>query len=123
MFYDDGSLHKRNQFYNLNTQSFSREIQEDLILPHLEKFGVCGKCLIERKKTGEEYWYIYVPRFKGSFEIANILQKYKVSCFEYKMWSSETIQKWSKVQMYLKSQDRTITPRLMGDYMKKDIVL
>ena len=29
--------------------------------------------------------------------------KYKVNCYNYKIWSSETIQNWSKLQEWLKS--------------------
>ena len=32
-----------------------------------------------------------------------LLNKYKVDCFNYKVWSSETIQNWSKLQEWLKS--------------------
>lgn len=36
-FYDDGSLHKHDLFYNLNTQAFSKEIQENLFIPFFKK--------------------------------------------------------------------------------------
>lgn len=29
-FYDDGSLHKQNLFYNLNTHAFSKEVQKKI---------------------------------------------------------------------------------------------
>lgn len=41
----------------------------------------------------------------GAYEISNILNKYPVDCYNYKVWSSETILNWSKMQEYLKSTD------------------
>ena len=35
--------------------------------------------------------------------LINILNKYPVDCYNYKVWSSETIQNWSKLQEWLKS--------------------
>lgn len=119
--YDDGSLHYINHFYNLNTQSFSQEVQEDLFIPFLrERFNIIAKCTKETKKDGRVFHYLRISRHAGAYEINKILQKYPVEGFRYKMWSSETIQKWSKVQAYLKRQDRELTPRLVGDYMKKE---
>lgn len=34
-----------------------------------------------------------------------LLNKYSVDCYNYKVWSSETILNWSKMQEYLKSTD------------------
>lgn len=102
-FYDDGSLHKSKLFYNLNTQSFSREINEDLFIPFLKKFDINAKTTIERKKDGREFWYLRIGKYDGAFEISTILNKYPVNCFNYKIWSSETIQNWSKLQEELKS--------------------
>lgn len=33
-----------------------------------------------------------------------ILEKYPIDCFKYKLWSSETIQNWSKLKAELKSR-------------------
>lgn len=38
-------------------------------------------------------------------QVLNILNKYPVDCYNYKVWSSETILNWSKMQEYLKSTD------------------
>lgn len=101
-FYDDGSLHKSKLFYNLNTQEFSREINEDIFVPFLAKFGITAKVSPDRKKDGTEYWYLRIGRYDGSYEISTILNKYPINCFNYKVWSSETIQNWSKLQEELK---------------------
>lgn len=102
-FYDDGSLHKTKLFYNLNTQDFSEEINRDLFVPFLEKFNIHAKPTIERKKDGREFWYLRIGRYDGAYEISKILDKYRVNCFDYKIWSSETIHNWSKLQEQLKS--------------------
>lgn len=36
--YDDGSLHKDNHFFNINTHSFEKEFQEDVLIPLLNTF-------------------------------------------------------------------------------------
>lgn len=102
-FYDDGSLHKTKLFYNLNTQGFSEEVNKELFVPFFLKFGIKAKPTIERKKDGREFWYLRVGKYDGAYEISELLNKYKVNCFNYKVWSSETIQNWSKLQEWLKS--------------------
>lgn len=104
-FYDDGSLHKTKLFYNLNTQAFSEEINKDLFVPFLSKFSITAIPTIERKKDGREFWYLRIGRYDGAYEISSILNKYPVECYSYKVWSSETIQNWSKLQEQLKSTD------------------
>ena len=101
--YDDGSLHKTKLFYNLNTQGFSEEVNKELFVPFFLKFGIKAKPTIERKKDGREFWYLRVGKYDGAYEISELLNKYKVNCFDYKVWSSETIQNWSKLQEWLKS--------------------
>lgn len=104
-FYDDGSLHKTKNFYNLNTQKYSEEINRDLFVPFLkDTFDITAIPTIERKKDGREFWYLRVRKFEGAFTVSNILRKYYIPCFDYKLISSETIQKWSKFQEELKSE-------------------
>ena len=100
-FYDDGSLHKNKLFYNLNTQAFSREINEDVFVPFFKSYGITAKTTIERKKDGREFWYLRISKYEGAYEISQILSKYKIDCYNYKIWSSETIQNWSKMQEHL----------------------
>jgi hypothetical protein len=104
-FYDDGSLHKKNLFYNLNTHSFSKEVQEQYFIPFFNKLGIYPKLQVERKKDGRVFWYLRIGKFSGAAEVARILEKYPIECYSYKRWSSETIQKWSKFQEKLKSMD------------------
>lgn len=95
--YDDGTKHKDKEFYQINTQRFSKEFQEDVLVPELKnKFDITAKVIPERKQDGREFWYLRVGKYNGSFEISNILSQYPVSCYNYKVWSSETIHKWSR---------------------------
>lgn len=129
-FYDDGSLHKTKLFYNLNTQAFSKEENEEIFVPFLAKFGITAIPTIERKKDGRELWYLRIPRYQGSFEISTILAKFPIECYNYKVWGSETIQKWSKLQAQLKSipldisgiHPKTLTSLLDKDLSIEDIV-
>lgn len=115
--YDDGSLHKDKLFYNINTQLFPKEIQERLFIPLFNKFNIFPKVTIERKKDGREFYYLRVSKYEGAYEISRILEKYPLECYAYKRWSSETIQKWSKLQEQLKSTD--IDRRTLAVMLKK----
>lgn len=104
-FYDDGSLHKEHLFYNLNTHSFPKEIQERYFLPFFNKLGIFPKLQIERKKDGRIFWYLRIGKFSGADKVNKLLLKYPIPCYSYKRWSPEAIQKWSKFQEKLKSTD------------------
>ena len=82
--YDDGSLHKKNLFYNINTHSFSREIEEEVLIPKLNTFGIYPKILTETKKDGRVFSYLCVSKYKGAFIINDILNKYPLECYSYK---------------------------------------
>ena len=102
--YDDGSLHKTKHFYQINTQKYSREVLEDIFVPGLKsKFDITAKTTAERKKDGREFWYLRISKYEGSNIISDALSKYPVNCYNYKVWSSETIQKWSRLQEESKS--------------------
>ena len=53
-FYDDGSLHKKNGFFNLNTHSFNEEIHQDVLKPYFEKLGLKPDIYKDKKKDGRE---------------------------------------------------------------------
>lgn len=119
-FYDDGSMHKTKLFYNLNTQAFSEEINRDVFVPFFQKFNIYAKPTIERKKDGREFWYLRISKYEGAYEISQILNKYYVGCYNYKIWSSETIQNWSKMQEYLKSENKSqCSNRMKSSILKK----
>lgn len=110
-FYDDGSLHKNYYFYNLNTHSFDEYTHYNILVPYFESKGLHPKVLRDKKKDGREFCYLYFGKHFGAFEITQLLEKYPFDCFKYKLWSSETIQKWSKLKAELKSRNMVITPR------------
>lgn len=124
-FYDDGSKHKTKEFYNLNTQAFSKEFNEDAIIPFLKtKFDITAILTKDKKKDGKEFWYLRIGKYNGAFIISQILQKYYVNCFDYKLISSETILKWSKLQEQLKSTNTDFTKlsnHALGQLMKKTV--
>ena len=120
-FYDDGSLHQNKLFYNLNTHKFDKKIQEEIFIPFFNSIEIYPKLRIERKKDGREFYYLSIGKFDGAIKISQILSKYYVECYSYKMWSSETIQKWSKLQEKLKSEAidiKEISRTHLGKYDK-----
>lgn len=121
--YDDGSLHKDKLFYNLNTQGFSLEIQESLFVPFFNKLGIYPKITKEIKRDGRIFYYLRIGKYDGAHLISKLLNKYPIDCYAYKRWSSETIQKWSKLQEKLKSMDIDINKvhRLTLSKMLKEI--
>lgn len=88
-FYDDGSLHKSKYFYNINTHSFSLEDQENILIPLLNKFGIFPRIMVERKKDGRVFNYLYVGKYNGADKISSILKKHKVLSYSYKIWDEE----------------------------------
>lgn len=85
--YDDGSLHQKKLFYNINTHSFSKEEHEEILIPFLRRrFGLDPTLTSETKKDGRHFWYIRINK-KGGAEIINsILKKYPVNCYSYKTY-------------------------------------
>lgn len=122
-FYDDGSLHKNNLFYNLNTHAFTKEIQEKIFIPYFNNLNIYPILRKECKKDGRIFYYLCINKFAGASEISKILSKYPIKCYSYKLWSSETILKWSKLQEKLKSEALNIKnlPRRTLGKMLKDI--
>lgn len=61
---------------------------------------------------------LVVPRSENSNSY--YLNKYYVDCYNYKIWSSETIQNWSKMQEYLKSENKSqCSNRMKSSILKK----
>jgi hypothetical protein len=115
-------LHKRALFYNLNTQKFSREDNIYIANYLNRKWGIKAIPTIERKKDGREFWYLRIRKFEGAFMVSEIMRNYYLPCYDYKLISSETIQKWSKLQEELKSADKDIKdfhPKTLHSMMSK----
>lgn len=109
--YDDGSLHKNKLFYNINTHSFTKEEQEKYLIPLLNKYNIYPKLTKEVKKDGRTFYYLRISKYEGAYEVNKILQNYPIDCYKYKLWSSETILNWSKLQVQLKSQGISVSYR------------
>ena len=112
-FYDDGSLHKRDLYYNLNTQSFTKEVQEQVFIPFFKSLGITAKIRCDNNHSRPLY-YLGINKYEGANIISSILAKYPIDCYSYKLWSSETIQKWSKLQEELKSVDKNLSNRQLA---------
>lgn len=110
-FYEDGSLHKTNHFFNLNTHSFTEYEHYTVLVPFFKKLGMNAEVYKDVKKDGREFFYLYFGKHHGAYEVMKILSQYPVECYKYKLWSSETIQKWSKLKVELKSKGIEVTPR------------
>ena len=83
-FYDDGSLHKSNLFYNLCTHSFTYQEHIQYIIPALARFGIIAEVLKEIKKDGRVFYYTYISKRKGAEIVNKILKKYPIDCYSYK---------------------------------------
>lgn len=117
-FYDDGSKHKKNLFYNLSTHAFSEEIQREYFLPFFkERLGYTPKIYKDKKKDGRIFYYLFFARHNGSYEISKLLEKYPIECYKYKLWSSETIQEWSKLKAELKSKGIEVSSRKFANIL------
>lgn len=86
---DDGSLHKKNYFYNINTHSFSREEEENILIPKLNEFGIYPSIMTEKKKDGRLFSYLYISKWNGAMIISRILRKYMIDCYRYKLIPEE----------------------------------
>lgn len=96
---DDGSLHKKNYFYNINTHSFSREDEENILIPKLNEFGVYPSILTEKKKDGRLFSYLYISKWNGAMILSNILRKYVVDCYTYKLIPKEIEDAYFKLNL------------------------
>lgn len=86
---DDGSLHRKNYFYNVNTHSFTREEEENILIPKLNEFGIYPTIMTEKKKDGRLFSYLYISKWEGAMVISKILRKYVVDCYKYKLIPQE----------------------------------
>ena len=121
-FYDDGSLHKNKLFYNLNTQKFSYDIQKELFIPFFNRYNIFPKITEENKKDGRIFYYLRISKYEGAYEISRILEKYPLECYKYKLWSPETIQKWSKLQAELKSRAIVASYKRLSNLLELDTI-
>ena len=89
----------------MNTHAFSEKIQKEIFIPFFNSKNIFPTIAYDKKKDGRIFTYLRINKKDGADKISNILSKYRLTCFDYKIWSSETIQKWSKTQESLKSEN------------------
>lgn len=92
--YDDGSLHKDNHFFNINTHSFEKEFQEDVLIPLLNTFNIFPRVMKETKKDGRVFNYLYVAKHKGVYDIHRVLKEYPLNCYKYKLLPEDDYNRW-----------------------------
>jgi len=114
--YDDGSLHKRDFFYNINTHAFSEKENQLIAKKLLEKFGLVARVFTEKKKDGRTFHYLNVGNNYGAHKIAKILSKYPVKCYSYKIWSQERISRYDALTAELEVNGK-LTPEELGPAM------
>jgi len=118
--YDDGSLHNSKNYYNLYTNKFSLEEHEEILVPFFKSRGFNPTIRVDKKKDDRIFYYLSFGMYDGAYKINKILQKYKIKDYEYKLWSSETIHKWSKLQEELKRRNNPVlTNRQLGSIMRR----
>jgi len=86
--YDDGSLHKDKNYYNICTHSYTEKEQE-VFIKIFKKHKIYPKIRKEVKKDGRIFYYLSVSRHEGAFEINGILKKNYVNCYNYKLWRNK----------------------------------
>lgn len=96
--YDDGSMHKKNLFYNLCTHKYSKEVHENTIIPFLHSRGINAKILEENKKDGRKFFYCYIGKHDGAYKVNKILREHPIYTMEYKMWDRNYQKAWEQVE-------------------------
>lgn len=82
--YDDGALHKKDYFFNLNTHAIDFDTQQNILIPYLNKFNIFPKIYSETKKDGRKFYYLYISLWSGVFEMSKELRKINLDCYSYK---------------------------------------
>lgn len=87
--YDDGSRHKTNNFYNINTHAIDRYIEDKVLIPFLNKHNIFPKILTETKKDGRVFSYLYISKWQGAMELSRIMRRVPLKCYDYKLMPVE----------------------------------
>ena len=86
---DDGSRHKKNNFYNINTHAIPRDIEESVLIPFLNKYNIFPSITSETKKDGRYFTYLYVSKWNGAMEISRMIRRLNIKCYDYKLMPIE----------------------------------
>lgn len=118
-FYDDGSLHNKNLFYNLNTHAFSEEVHKDLLVPFFESRGFgTPKILKDNKKDGRSFSYLYFNKHDGGATVNKLLNRFPVECYRYKLWPKDFEEGWDKIKNDLAISGEVISNTVLTKRVK-----
>lgn len=84
LMYDDGSRHKKYNFYNINTHALS-DYHQGLLIKKLNKFEIFPEIYTETKKDGRCFSYLYVQKWRGAMELSKMMRKVDLECYKYKL--------------------------------------
>lgn len=87
--FDDGALHKKDYFFNINTHAIDLDVQTDVLIPFLNKYNIFPKVYSETKKDGRKFNYLYIPLWSGVFELSKMMRKLNLDCYLYKLLPKE----------------------------------
>lgn len=88
LMYDDGSRHKKNNFYNINTHALSDKHQ-NMLVEKLKEFDVFATVLTETKKDGRVFSYLHISKWNGAMELSRIMREIPLECYNYKLVPKE----------------------------------
>lgn len=128
--YDDGSIHNKHHFYNINTHSFD-ELDNKRISVYLnEKLGIYSRVMTERKKDGRIFYYIFVPPCGGAYKLSEIMAKYPIEEYSYKLYPEDKLKALKAIHEYVSYihlegtethfKETTSLVRRFGGYKKKN---
>lgn len=117
-FFDDGSRHKKSNFYNINTHSFSREEEEKHLIPLLNKFNIFPKIYTETKKDGRVFSYLMVEKWQGAMEMSRMMRKLNLECYDYKLLPKEMEDMYFEIKD-TKEWNEISTNRRRTNYIKE----
>ena len=87
--FDDGAIHKKDYFFNINTHAIDFETQSEILIPFLNKFNIFPKIYSETKKDGRKFNYLYISLWSGVFELSRMMRKLNLDCYSYKLLPKE----------------------------------
>lgn len=87
--FDDGALHKKDYFFNINTHAIDLDTQINVLIPFLNKYNIFPKVYSETKKDGRKFNYLYIPLWSGVFELSRMMRKLNLDCYSYKLLPKE----------------------------------
>jgi len=112
---DDGSRHKTNNFYNINTHALDRNIEEKVLLPFFNKLGIYPSILTETKKDGRVFSYLYISKWNGAMILSKMMRKLDLKCYDYKIMPLEL----EEAYFNFKDDENFV---LMTPYQKTNVV-